>query len=125
MYIDNVFMPRTTGPFLNVLDVERIEVLRGPQGTLFGRNSTGGAIRVFTKQPGPDKEAYVKLTAGNFEPRGLERDDQRAAQRQSILPRSGRLLSEDGYRDPRGPQSSAEPRTSLARLQLALQPSDT
>ncbi len=54
MYIDGVFMPRTTGPYMNVLDIDRIEVLRGPQGTLFGRNSTGGAIRVFTKQPGPE-----------------------------------------------------------------------
>ena len=67
MYIDSVFMPRTTGPVMRVLDVERIEVLRGPQGTLFGRNSTGGAIRVFTQQPGPERDGYVQLTAGNFD----------------------------------------------------------
>ena len=63
-YVDNVFMPRTTGPVMRVLDVERIEILRGPQGTLFGRNSTGGAIRVFSKQAGPERDAYVRVRRG-------------------------------------------------------------
>src|SRR5690606_9131641 len=67
LYVDGVFVPRTTGPFMSMLDVERIEVLRGPQGTLFGRNSTGGAIRVFTRQPGPEPEASVALGLGNFD----------------------------------------------------------
>ena len=70
-YIDNVFMPRTTGPVMRVLDVERIEVLRGPQGTLFGRNSTGGAIRVFSQQPETERAGYLKLTAGDFDHQDL------------------------------------------------------
>lgn len=68
LYIDGVFVPRTSGSVLRVLDIDRIEVLRGPQGTLFGRNSTGGAIRIFTKQPELQEfSGYVRVTAGNME----------------------------------------------------------
>jgi iron complex outermembrane recepter protein len=67
LYVDGVPMPRSQGSLLSVVDIDRIEVLKGPQGTLFGRNSTGGAVRIFTRQPGPEQEAYVKVTGGNFD----------------------------------------------------------
>ena len=51
IYVDGVYLARTVGALLDVLDVESIEVLRGPQGTLFGRNTIGGAISVTTKKP--------------------------------------------------------------------------
>ncbi len=66
VYVDGVFLPRAQGNFLNVLDVAQIEVLRGPQGTLFGKNTVGGAINLTTVKPGPDPEAFVLVRTGNY-----------------------------------------------------------
>jgi iron complex outermembrane receptor protein len=51
LYVDGVYLGRTSGSLLDLVDVDHIEVLRGPQGTLFGRNTTGGAISIFTQKP--------------------------------------------------------------------------
>ena len=76
IYIDDVYYGRPITNFLRLLDVQSVEVLRGPQGTLFGKNSTGGAIRYQTVRPDVDAgtTGYVKLGLGEF-----DRVDVRAA----------------------------------------------
>ena len=67
MQIDGVYLARSTAMALDFLDVERVEVLRGPQGTLFGRNSIGGTINVVTRQPTNSLETKARLTVGNYD----------------------------------------------------------
>jgi iron complex outermembrane receptor protein len=69
LYIDNVYYPRTTGLTGALIDVDHVEVLRGPQGTLYGRNTTGGALSLFTKNPTNYYESDVSLTYGDYDTR--------------------------------------------------------
>jgi iron complex outermembrane receptor protein len=65
-YIDNVYYARLFSALLDLGDVQHVEVLKGPQGTLFGRNTSGGAIQIFTKDPGHDKEFEAAIGYGNY-----------------------------------------------------------
>ena len=64
-YLDGVYMPRATTSSSVYADLERIEVLRGPQGTLYGRNSTGGLIHLYSKEPTGETEGFVSLLYGS------------------------------------------------------------
>ena len=61
MYIDGHYIPNSLGGYMSTMDIERVELLRGPQGTLFGKNVTGGAVNIVSAKPGPDFDASVTL----------------------------------------------------------------
>ncbi|MEE4349047.1 MAG: TonB-dependent receptor [Pacificimonas sp.] len=66
-YVDDIYLSRQNANNLSLFDVERVEVLRGPQGTLFGRNTTGGAINVFLRDPDFAVGGYGELAYGSYE----------------------------------------------------------
>lgn len=66
VYIDQVYVGRPAAFNQNLDDIQQVEVLRGPQGTLFGRNTIGGAVNITTKTPGDELNGKIKLSAGNF-----------------------------------------------------------
>ncbi len=72
MYVDGAYVASTGAAGFQMFDLERVEVLRGPQGTLFGRNATGGLVHIINKKPGENFEAYVDATLGDFNQRRLE-----------------------------------------------------
>lgn len=66
IYIDDVYLARPQGALFDIYDVERIEILRGPQGTLYGRNAVGGALKYVTKKLGVEREVDLKLSLGTY-----------------------------------------------------------
>lgn len=69
IYIDGVYQARASASLLDLVDVNRVEVLRGPQGTLFGRNTVGGALSLTTNQPNGTFSGSLQVGAGNYDQR--------------------------------------------------------
>ena len=98
MYIDDVYYSSLLGSNFELLDLDRVEILRGPQGTLAGKNSIGGSIKLYSKKPDGNGGGFAELTYGQF-----SRIDVRAAGDFTILPDtlfvrlSGASKSQDGF----------------------------
>ncbi len=72
IYIDDVYYGISFASAFDLVDLERVEILRGPQGTLSGKNSIGGSIKLFSRKPNDDPDAYVEATVGSFGRLGIK-----------------------------------------------------
>ena len=71
VYVDGLFIPRGDTQLVDVVDMESIQVLRGPQGTLFGKNTAGGAILMSSQKPGEEFEGHVEVKLGDYDQQDL------------------------------------------------------
>ena len=128
-HLNGVYLSRSAGAVPGFFDVERVEVLRGPQGTLYGRNATGGSVNVISKGPGAQFASEAELTVGNynhyrvFGALGGPLGSERVAARLAV-----QVEDRDGYTDatrPDGTQDDIEDQRDItARLSVRLEPTE-
>jgi iron complex outermembrane receptor protein len=99
MYFNDIVMAPTQGSNLGMYDLQSVQVLKGPQGTLFGRNSTGGAILLSPKTPSGDFGGYVNLTLGDYGLAGFEGAVDIPVTESLSMRLAGRKVDRDGYQE--------------------------
>jgi iron complex outermembrane receptor protein len=100
IYIDDVYHGRPQGAVMDLLDIERVEVLRGPQGTLFGKNTLGGAVRIISRKPQGDSTGFVDVGIGERNRLNLRGAYDFPLKEDKVFVRvSGSSKKQDGYFD--------------------------
>ena len=126
LYVDGVLIPTGAGSVFDVLDLKRVEILRGPQGTLYGRNSVGGAVNFITKKPTDKFEGKLTATYGSY--------NQHDAKGTLNVPLGDKLaikanvatLNHDGYwRNPIYDRHLGDKNRDVAQVQVQWKPTDT
>ena len=125
-YIDGVYFARSIGGMLDAFDVGRIEVLRGPQGTLFGKNTIGGAVVITSQQPSADLGGHVDATIGSFSRADLRGHiDVPLADGKLLTRLSAATLNREGYaRRLSDGQDLGDKNADAARLQALWMPTE-
>lgn len=126
VYVDGVYNATLAGLGFQLFDLERAEVLRGPQGTLYGRNTTGGLVHFISKKPSQQEEGYVELTLGEYRQTRAEMGygtglTDKLSMRLSVL-----YNYNHGYIDNPLPDvpDAAQTNNTSGRLQFLFEPSD-
>jgi iron complex outermembrane receptor protein len=108
IHLDGVYLGRPQMGLAQFLDVERVEILKGPQGTLYGRNATGGAINIISRSPSDDIDGYASLGVGSFERQELKIAGNIPMDNGWGIRLAGRFLKDDGYTNDLEPGGAQE-----------------
>jgi iron complex outermembrane receptor protein len=96
-YVDDIYISRQAANNFSLFDIERVEVLRGPQGTLFGRNTTGGAISMVMRKPAEEVGGFVEASYGRFNAYGARASIDAPLNAKFLTKISGYFNDADGY----------------------------
>ncbi len=126
VYVDDVYYSRIRGTQFDLFELERIEVLRGPQGTLYGKNTIGGALKVVTRKPGDEFRAGVSAAFGSYNQQEVKASVSGPVSDTLALGVSGLISKRDGYvEDPVTGAEYNDKNTWAVRAQAAWTPSET
>ncbi|WP_159931115.1 TonB-dependent receptor [Oceanicoccus sp. KOV_DT_Chl] len=98
VFIDDIYVGRISGAISDLADAERVEILKGPQGTLFGRNTIGGAISITTKKPGQETAGKVKVETGSYNKKRVDASIEGAVTDSVTMRLSGLYNRRDGWK---------------------------